>query len=142
MARTATATRKPARRSSGRPSVQAQHDKIAALRERFDEWESEMDEDQLADLLTRVQGYSDHNALLIVMQCPDVTEVHGYGQWKTLGRSVRKGEHGIQILAPAGHADDTEPTPEQPEGKSGRRFFRLAYVFDVAQTEPLGTDAS
>ena len=34
------------------------------------------------------------------MQRPDATHVAGYRTWQTLGRHVRKGEQGIQILAP------------------------------------------
>jgi antirestriction protein ArdC len=60
--------------------------------------------------------------------------VAGFKAWLKLGRCVRKGEHGIAILAPVRvkeRDDDREETGE------GRVFFRTAYVFDVSQTEPL-----
>ena len=44
--------------------------------------------------------YSFANVCLIVSQRPDATRVAGYKTWQKLGRQVRKGEHGIRILAP------------------------------------------
>jgi antirestriction protein ArdC len=44
--------------------------------------------------------YSFGNVLLILRQNPEATTVAGYRTWQTLGRQVRKGERGIQILAP------------------------------------------
>src|SRR3954454_829119 len=44
--------------------------------------------------------YSFGNVCLIVSQRPDATQVAGYKTWQKLGRQVRKGEHGIRILAP------------------------------------------
>src|SRR4051812_47680594 len=44
--------------------------------------------------------YSFGNVCLIVSQRPDATQVAGYKTWQSLGRQVRKGEHGIRILAP------------------------------------------
>jgi hypothetical protein len=80
--------------------------------------------------------------MLIVMQDPDATVVHGFHDWKAQGRRVRKGEHShISILAPAGEyrtsdggrvkTGDEQPTAD---GESVRRFFRLAAVFDIRQT--------
>jgi antirestriction protein ArdC len=85
------------------------------------------------------QHYSTRNAMLIVMQAPEATEVHGYNAWQELGRQVRRGEHGIRILAPAGRSDDVQAQPATDstpgtEGKKGRQFFRLVSVFDISQT--------
>ncbi len=44
--------------------------------------------------------YSFNNTVAIVMQRPDATQVAGYRTWQSMGRQVRKGEQGIQILAP------------------------------------------
>src|SRR5260370_20771281 len=44
--------------------------------------------------------YSFGNVCLIVSQRPDATQVAGYKAWQKLGRQVRKGQHGIRILAP------------------------------------------
>lgn len=91
-----------------------------------------------------------------MMQRPDATRVAGFGTWKSLGRAVREGEKGIAILAPcvnrpknneaganstpaaARKSDDTAATSTTDVEESGRLRFRIAYVFDVSQTD--GTD--
>lgn len=94
----------------------------------------------------RFHRYSLSNVLLILTQRPDATRVAGIRTWNRLGRTVRKGERGIAILAPVRYrADAGEPPPEgapPPEpppddGKPRRmlRGFRVVYVFDIAQTE-------
>ena len=48
----------------------------------------------------RFHRYSVGNAILIQLQEPDATHVAGFRAWQKLGRQVRKGEHGIAIMAP------------------------------------------
>jgi hypothetical protein len=48
----------------------------------------------------RFHRYSFGNALLIGAQCPEATRVAGFTAWRRLGRSVRRGERAIWILAP------------------------------------------
>ena len=50
--------------------------------------------------MSRFRNYSFGNMLLILMQTPDAQRVAGFWTWKKLGRSVKKGEHGIAILVP------------------------------------------
>jgi N-terminal domain of anti-restriction factor ArdC len=50
--------------------------------------------------LSRFCSYSFNNWLLIYTQRPDATRVAGFQTWKSLGRSVKKGERGIRIFAP------------------------------------------
>src|SRR5438876_3278169 len=78
--------------------------------------------------------YSFANVCLIISQRPDASRVAGYKTWQRLGRQVRKGEHGIRILAPCVVKRQTDQREEEPA-----RFFRAVSVFDVAQTdgEPL-----
>lgn len=91
----------------------------------------------------RFHTYSPNNVLLITAQRPDATRVAGYRAWTQLGRQVRKGEHGIAILAPMlrrGDPDSREHSAEQPlkEGGEVRRVlagFRVTHVFDVSQTD-------
>ena len=84
----------------------------------------------------RFHHYSWGNSLLILMQRPDATRVAGYHTWKSVGRQVRKGEHGIAILAPI-----VRRLRVEDENETGRVLvghptaFRLARVFDIAQTE-------
>src|ERR1700722_4037179 len=50
--------------------------------------------------MSRFHNYSFGNILEIARQKPDATRVAGFWKWKELGRSVKKGEKGIRILAP------------------------------------------
>ena len=81
--------------------------------------------------------YSLGNTLLIMIQSPEATHVAGFRTWLKLGRSVRKGEKGIAILAPIGprKTEDDEPGKDPKEGEERPVRFRVAYVFDIAQTE-------
>src|ERR1035441_6931492 len=48
----------------------------------------------------KFHNYSFGNILEIARQKPEATRVAGLYAWNQLGRNVRKGEHGIRILAP------------------------------------------
>ena len=90
--------------------------------------------------MARFHNYSFGNILAIARQKPDATRVAGIRTWNEMGRFVRKGEKGIQILAPMlGHRRNrTEAdTGDQSETKPQPVLigFRAVYVFDVAQTE-------
>jgi hypothetical protein len=90
----------------------------------------------------RFHRYSFGNVLLIAFQRPDATRVAGYRTWQRVGRQVRKGERGIAILAPCTYrasTDDTDDADGTPEPTRWVRGWRVAYVFDVSQTdgEPL-----
>lgn len=80
----------------------------------------------LLQTMARFHRYSVRNVWLIAAQCPTATRVAGFQTWKTLKRSVRRGEKGIAILAPiVRHRRATEPADD--EAILG---FRAAYVFD------------
>jgi hypothetical protein len=84
--------------------------------------------------------YSLGNQLLIAMQTPDATFVAGFHAWKDLARRVRKGEHGIRILAPMPVREREEQTPADGESEDSgraRTLFKSVAVFDIAQTEPI-----
>jgi hypothetical protein len=84
----------------------------------------------------RFHRYSWRNQLLIASQCPTATQVAGFHAWRHLGRWVRKGEHGIVIIAPIVHgsrARDVAPTDDEADSRVAG--YRATYVFDVAQTE-------
>ena len=108
--------------------------------------------------MSKFHNYSFNNTLLIAMQRPDATLVAGYNAWKNkFNRYVKKGEKGIQIIAPAPVKEreerekidkDTgltvlnengEPEIEVVERVIPR--FCVTTVFDYAQTdgEPLPT---
>src|SRR2546423_13155501 len=66
------------------------------------------------------------------MQRPDATQVAGFHAWKKLGRIVRKGEHGIHIVAPVTRRLEADDKYDEVEEKSARHLvgFRGAVVFD------------
>jgi hypothetical protein len=65
----------------------------------------------LQDLKTQAvfHRYSFSNICLILNQCPDASKVAGFGTWKKLNRSVKKGEKAIKIIAPATRKDTEDP---------------------------------
>jgi hypothetical protein len=90
----------------------------------------------MLEVASRFHSYSVNNQLLIFAQRPDATRVAGYRAWQRLGRQVRKGEKGIAILAPCVYRTKTEPEDDgEPRELRRLRGFRVAHVFDIAQTE-------
>ena len=102
--------------------------------------------------MAKFHNYSLNNTLLIAMQRPDATLVAGYQAWqKQHQRHVKKGEKGIQIIAPSPYKAKKErevldPATGRPkldaQGKPVKETveveypaFRVATVFDVSQTE-------
>ncbi len=102
--------------------------------------------------MSKFHNYSLNNTLLIAMQRPDATMVAGFDAWKKkFGRHVKKGEHGIRIIAPVPYKmkkeiERTESNTGQAilgaDGKPAmetveieRRAYRVTSVFDVSQTE-------
>jgi len=90
--------------------------------------------------MSRFHDYSIGNQILIMIQRPDATRVAGFNTWKDLGRWVKRGEKGIAILAPV------MPPKPKPEEKAPEKeeeieiepqpiYFKVVYVFDIAQTE-------
>ena len=87
-----------------------------------DRWRSHL------ELQGRFHRYSFNNVLLIGAQDPDATRVAGFATWKGLGRSVRKGERAIWILAPmVGRPvhDDLHLPGGFHKGRPGQRHRRL-----------------
>jgi len=91
------------------------------------------------DAMSRFHNYSFGNVLEIARQRPTATRVAGMYAWNQLGRRVKKGEHGIRILAPIiGIKRKKDEEAEKDITKQNTAVlvgFRNAYVFDVAQTD-------
>jgi len=95
--------------------------------------------------MAQFHSYSFGNILQIARQKPDATRVAGFGKWKELGRFVKRGEKGIQILAPMigyrRRKNDAEQEPTQLNANQDAKpapmliGFRAVYVFDISQTE-------
>jgi antirestriction protein ArdC len=89
------------------------------------------------DVQRRFHRYSFGNTLLIALQRPDATQVAGFRAWLGMGRHVRKGEKGIAIIAPVVSRlrVKDEETGTESVITGSPKAFRLAYVFDVSQTD-------
>jgi len=92
--------------------------------------------------MARFHNYSFGNILAIARQRPTATRVAGIRTWNELGRFVKRGEKGIQILAPIiGHrrkkdaAEQEQDTNSQAKPAPMLIGFRAVYVFDHSQTE-------
>ena len=103
-------------------------------------------------VMSRFHRYSVNNTMLIYMQKPDATLVAGYNKWKDqFERHVKKGEHGITIIAPTPYKQKIEEQKLDPDTKApildkdGKivteekeieiPMFRPVKVFDVSQTD-------
>jgi len=95
-----------------------------------DEWRA------MLEVAARFHTYSTNNQLLIYLQCPQATRVCGYRAWQRFGRQVRKGERGIQILAPCRRVRAVESEDaDEPERVQVLTGFRVVHVFDISQTD-------
>ena len=91
----------------------------------------------LLGAMSRFSKYSLANQMLIFAQRPDSTRVQGYRAWNDAGYQVRKGERGIAIYAPVRFTRKDPGDESDTLAPHGRTGFRVAYVFDVAQVDPL-----
>lgn len=90
---------------------------------------------EFLDVMARFPRYSFNNCILIALQSPDATMIQGFHAWKKLGRTVKKGEKGIGIIAPLigrKKDEDAKPTDSKEKAVFG---FKVVHVFDVEQTE-------
>ena len=88
--------------------------------------------------MARFHNYSFGNILQIARQRPTATRVAGFGTWKELGRFVKRGEKGIQILAPVvGFRRRKDEAEQETDAKPQRVLigFRAVYVWDYEQTD-------
>lgn len=77
------------------------------------------------------RSYSLNNKKLILAQNPYATTVTGFKSWKKQGRTVRKGEKALRILAPR----ISKRKDKDGEEKKDIFGFVLVPVFDITQTE-------
>ena len=97
-----------------------------------DEWRA------MLTAAARFHRYSFRNVCLIASQFPEATQVAGYRTWQSMGRQVRRGEHGIAVLAPVTYRTQPDELQEGTEPEPGvrqLRGFKIERVFDVSQTD-------
>ena len=106
--------------------------------------------------MSKFYNYSFNNTVLIALQRPEATLVAGYSAWqKNFHRQVKRGEKGIQIIAPSQRKEkevvekfdpETNEPILRPDGQPETEVvehvvsdFRVVRVFDISQTygEPL-----
>jgi antirestriction protein ArdC len=93
---------------------------------------------QYLKAMGRFHRYSVGNAILIQLQKGDATHVAGFRAWQRLGRQVKKGEHGIAIMAPVVYRKKAQENSEDKDRAAVDEMiatFKTAYVFDISQTE-------
>jgi len=83
------------------------------------------------DACARFHKYSSFNMWLILMSKPNATAVAGFRKWQSLNRYVKKGEHGIPILAPMIVNKDWDKLKDDKVLVG----FKVVFVFDISQTE-------
>jgi len=90
---------------------------------------------QYLKAMGRFHRYSVGNAILIHLQRADATHVAGFRAWQRLGRHVKKGEHGIAIMAPVVYRRKVQQDGGRDLEGEMISTFKTAYVFDISQTE-------
>ena len=118
-------------------------ERIKALTDKLENGVKEVFESQAykeyLKTMSKFHRYSFGNCMLIFFQCPSATAVAGYTTWRKLGRTVKcpfktmieqnkMDEHGRFILG-------TDGLPEKESTLVSLTRFKIAYVFDVSQTE-------
>lgn len=119
--------------------AQKKHEAESALIEGVKHCYTEGNFRNYLDTMRKFHNYSVNNCMLIAMQMPDASFVAGFNDWKNkFKRTVKKGEHGIKILAPLPckftkqvEDEDGNTTEETVEFMR----FRVVSVFDYRQTE-------
>ena len=107
---------------------------------------------QYLSTMSRFHRYSVNNTMLIYMQRPDATLVAGFNKWRDqFERHVKRGEHGITIIAPTPYKKKIEQEKLDPDTKAPMLdadgkviieektieipMFKPVKVFDVSQTD-------
>lgn len=115
-------------------------DPVEQLHEQFQESLQQLvtseDWQRALAVAARFHNYSFANSRLIWAQSLargfTPSRVAGYRAWQALDRHVRRGEQGLQILAPVIRKIPPENGEEEERRVVG---FRVVHVFDLAQTE-------
>ena len=105
------------------------------------------------DSISRFHHYSLSNSILIDLQTQGQAQtVASFSTWKSMNRTINKGEHGIAIFCPVKYktekefekldsngvpilGDDGKPLTEKR--MVDQTAFKIGYVFDVSQTSQI-----
>ena len=133
-----------------------QKDRLKEITDRLEQgilevFESERYKEYLR-VMSKFHHYSFNNTMLIALQKPDASLIAGFSAWKNShGRTVKKEEKGIRIIAPAPfkvkqEMEKLDPKTNMPLiGADGKAVteekeitipaYKVVSVFDVSQTE-------
>ena len=144
------------RRNTPMPEKISNKDRLREITENIETGIKELFESdkyrQYLSTMSRFHRYSLNNTMLIYLQKPDATLVAGFNKWiNQFERHVKKGEHGITIIAPTPFKKKIEEQKLDPDTKApvldkeGKivteekeveiPMFRPVKVFDVSQTD-------
>ena len=127
-------------------AMKVAEEKLQELAQALEQGRSQVLDDYLA-AVARLHKYSFRNLMLITSQCSEAVHVAGFHTWRSMDRTVKKGESGIAILAPLIRRTSKEDRPAANIGvradaqdtktdeTSDPMGYRVVYVFDINQTE-------
>ena len=85
--------------------------------------------------------YSFNNIVLIYSQMKEATQVAGFKKWQSMGRKLKKGSKGIQIIYPIKRkytkiieGQDSLLDDNKKEQEVEYMTYRYTYVYDISQT--------
>ena len=85
--------------------------------------------------------YSFNNIVLIYSQMKEATQLAGFKKWQSMGRKLKKGVHGIQIIYPIKRkytkiieGQDSLLDDNNKEQEVEYMTYRYTYVYDISQT--------
>ena len=128
-------------------------EKLKEITDRLEQGISELFESdrykEYLSVMSKFHNYSFNNTVLIAMQKPDASLIAGFNAWKNeFGRSVKKGEKGIRIIAPSPfkvkkQMEKIDPRTQRPViGRDGKPVteekevtipaFKVVAVFDLS----------
>ena len=103
-----------------------------------------MNKAQIESLERARNGHSVYNwsAIFAGFQAKGIAEadikprenVFTFGAWRALGRTVRRGEHGVKVET---WVEREVTDPDDPEKHYQTRHHRRTTVFHITQTEPI-----
>ena len=81
-------------------------------------------------------SYSFNNMVLIYIQMPTATKVAGFKTWQKMGRKIKYGTKGIQIIYPIKQKYEKKVLDNDEEKREVIEYitYRATYVYDISQT--------
>ena len=81
-------------------------------------------------------SYSFNNIVLIYSQMPNATKVAGFKTWQSMGRKIKYGAKGIQIIYPIKQKYEKKVLDNDEEKREVIEYitYRATYVYDISQT--------